>query len=63
MRLPNEAALKVSCPFYEMMALAPKAFKLGELQDASNTKIVIYKKKYTLMVLSNAHFSNFTSLW
>jgi hypothetical protein len=60
--LCNEAALKVACPVYEVMALAPKVFKMGELQDAIDTNIVARRKKYTSVVLSDAIFLNFTSL-
>ena len=61
-RLPNEVAFKVACPVYEAMALAPKAFKMGELQDAMGTKIVTRRKKCTAVVLSDVIVSNFTSL-
>ena len=43
------------------MAMAPKAFKTGELQDAIDTEIVTHRKKYTDVVLSDAIYSNFTS--
>ena len=42
--LPNEVALKVACPVYNVMALAPKAFKMGELQDVIDTKIITRMK-------------------
>ena len=60
--LPNEAALNVACPVYEAMALASKAFKMEELQDVIDINTVAHRKKYTAVVLSNAIFSNFTSL-
>ena len=44
------------------MAVAPKAFKMGELQDDIDTEIVTRRKKYTDVVLSNVIYSNFTSL-
>ena len=60
--LPNEAALKVACPDYEVMALTPKAFKIEKPKDDIDTNIVTHKKKYTTVVLSDAHFSNFAIL-
>ena len=54
--------MKVSCPVYEAMAVAPKAFEMGELQDTIDTEIITRRKKYTAMVLSDAIYSNFTSL-
>ena len=61
-RLPNEVALKVACPVYEAMVVAPEVFKMGGLQDAIDTEIVSRIKKYTAVVLSNAIYSKFTSL-
>ena len=62
LRLPNEETLNVVYMIYKAMALAPKAFKVGELQDDINTKIVTCKKRFTTVVFSDTHFSNFTSL-
>ena len=59
---PNESALEVTYPVYEVMALAPNALKMGELQDAIDTEIVTRRKKYTDFVLSDVIYSNFTSL-
>ena len=53
LHLHNEAAaLKVMCPVYKAMSLAPRAFKMGELQDDINTKIITHRKKYTAVVLT-----------
>ena len=59
--LPNEASLKVACPVYKAMAMAPKAFKMGKLQDTIDTEIVTHRKKCTAVVLSDTLYSNFTS--
>ena len=40
-------------PGLRAMALEPKAFKMGELQDTINTEIVTHRKKYTAAVLSD----------
>ena len=62
LHLPNEVGLKVVCLVYDAMPFVPKAFRMGELQDAINNEIINHKKKYTAVVLSHAHFSNFTTL-
>ena len=54
--------MKDTCPVYDVMALAPKAFKMGEFQDDIDTEIITRRKKYTAVVLSHAVYSNFTSL-
>ena len=51
LRLPNEVALKFTCPVYEAMALAPKASNMRELQDAIDAEIATCKKKHIAVVL------------
>ena len=59
--LPNEqSALEVMCPVYEVMALAPRAFKMGELQDAINTKIITRREEVHHSGAHDVDFSNFT---
>ena len=45
---PNNVDLRIACPVYKVMALAPKVFKVGEFHDVVDIsiRIVTHKKNY-----------------